>query len=102
MIKLGTKVTFDPFNGVNISGFSKIVHRNVIGKVIDIYEDHKWFGVEYKLGDTIQRASFKFTDIGKSVKLCGSHAEERCVCCGDIIPEGRQVCINCENSAKGE
>jgi hypothetical protein len=22
---------------------------------------------------------------------------ERCVCCGAIIPEGRQVCPNCEN-----
>ena len=22
--------------------------------------------------------------------------EERCICCGEIIPEGRQVCINCE------
>lgn len=22
--------------------------------------------------------------------------EERCVCCGEVIPEGRQVCINCE------
>jgi Lar family restriction alleviation protein len=22
---------------------------------------------------------------------------ERCVCCGEIIPEGRQVCPNCEN-----
>lgn len=21
---------------------------------------------------------------------------ERCVCCGEVIPEGRQVCINCE------
>ena len=21
---------------------------------------------------------------------------ERCVCCGEIIPEGRQVCPNCE------
>ena len=25
--------------------------------------------------------------------------ENRCVCCGDIIPEGRQVCIKCEKSA---
>lgn len=25
---------------------------------------------------------------------------ERCVCCGEIIPEGRQVCPNCENKAK--
>lgn len=26
--------------------------------------------------------------------------EERCICCGEIIPEGRQVCINCENNAE--
>lgn len=25
---------------------------------------------------------------------------ERCVCCGEIIPEGRQVCPNCEHKAK--
>ena len=23
--------------------------------------------------------------------------EDRCVCCGEIIPEGRQVCHTCEN-----
>ena len=22
--------------------------------------------------------------------------ENKCVCCGEIIPEGRQVCLNCE------
>ena len=22
--------------------------------------------------------------------------EERCVMCGDVIPEGKQVCLNCE------
>ena len=27
--------------------------------------------------------------------------EERCVFCGAIIPEGRQVCPNCENKYKG-
>ena len=25
---------------------------------------------------------------------------EHCVCCGDIIPEGRQVCIRCEGGTK--
>lgn len=25
--------------------------------------------------------------------------ENRCVCCWDIIPEGRWVCINCERKA---
>lgn len=24
--------------------------------------------------------------------------EDRCVCCGKIIPEGRQVCKNCVDS----
>ena len=27
-------------------------------------------------------------------------AENRCVCCGEIIPEGRQVCPNCERREK--
>lgn len=22
--------------------------------------------------------------------------EDRCVCCGEIIPEGRMVCLQCE------
>lgn len=26
-------------------------------------------------------------------------AENRCVCCGAIIPEGSHVCINCQKSA---
>lgn len=27
-------------------------------------------------------------------------SENRCVCCGEIIPEGRQVCIGCWNKAQ--
>lgn len=23
-------------------------------------------------------------------------SEERCICCGEIIPEGKQICPNCE------
>lgn len=26
--------------------------------------------------------------------------EDRCVCCGKIVPEGRQICWNCENHTK--
>ena len=26
--------------------------------------------------------------------------EERCVCCGGVIPEGRRVCPQCENGRK--
>lgn len=25
--------------------------------------------------------------------------EERCICCGEIIPEGRQVCPKCEEKS---
>lgn len=25
---------------------------------------------------------------------------DRCVCCGEIVPEGRQVCPQCENGAE--
>lgn len=28
--------------------------------------------------------------------------EERCICCGEIIPEGRQVCPNCEEKGGGD
>ena len=27
-------------------------------------------------------------------------SENTCVCCGEIIPEGRQYCINCGNVTK--
>lgn len=29
-------------------------------------------------------------------KQCREDTENTCVCCGAIIPEGRQVCPNCE------
>lgn len=30
------------------------------------------------------------------LKMISRLAEDRCVCCGETIPEGRQVCIKCE------
>lgn len=27
-------------------------------------------------------------------------SDTRCVCCGDVIPEGRQVCTRCEREAQ--
>ena len=33
--------------------------------------------------------------------LPGDNAE-RCVCCGEIIPEGRQICPACEKKANKE
>lgn len=25
--------------------------------------------------------------------------EDRCVCCGEVIPEGRMICLQCEHMA---
>ena len=29
-----------------------------------------------------------------------SENENRCVCCGEVIPEGRQLCPQCEEDLK--
>ena len=33
-------------------------------------------------------------------RKCGENAD-RCVCCGEVIPEGRQVCPACEGGVDG-
>lgn len=38
-----------------------------------------------------------FCAVGRSRNdLAIAHNADRCVCCGDVIPEGRQVCPGCE------
>lgn len=68
-IKLGTLVKFDPFKGINITGFSAKIHREFVGKVVYINEPHNWFGVEYDSAGTKQRISFNFVDVGKTVRI---------------------------------
>ena len=34
------------------------------------------------------------------VRIIEDTSADRCVCCGDIIPEGRMVCPECERKAK--
>jgi hypothetical protein len=40
---------------------------------------------------------FKDTDI--DCKRCAWRVDT-CIMCGEVIPEGRQVCINCEEKVK--
>lgn len=62
MIKLGQKVKFDLFEGINPPGLTPLCVEK-IGTVVRIHEEHRWFSVEY---DNNYRISFKFDDIGKS------------------------------------
>lgn len=67
--EVGQKVRFDPFK--EITGFASEDHRNnpVTGIVVMVNEPHKWFSVEY--GNPKMRTSFKFSQIGKDVLICG-------------------------------
>lgn len=37
---------------------------------------------------------------GEIVNIIESTATDRCVCCGDVIPEGRMVCPACEQKGR--
>ena len=67
-VQVGQWVYFDPNKGIRIYGFPEL-HRIVVGKVVYINEEHRWFSVEYGK-DTSQRISFNFNDFGMNVRLC--------------------------------
>lgn len=69
MITIDDKVKFDPFK--EITGFASEDNRgqNVTGTVVMVNYENKWFSVEY--GCPAMRTSFKFSQIGKDVLICG-------------------------------
>lgn len=70
MIKVGDKVKFDHLKDIRISGLA-YGKSMVKGVVIEVHEDHRWFGVRYSLGDDASlRTSFNFADIGVNVFPC--------------------------------
>ena len=68
MIKLNQKVEFDPFAGIHLAGIVND-HEIVTGTVRYINKQHHWFSVEYGDEGAQRRISFKFDDIGKTVKV---------------------------------
>lgn len=69
MIKVGQKVTFDPF--AEITGFGSNDNRGniVTGTVVMVNYKNEWFSVAY--GKPELRASFRLDEIGKAVTVCG-------------------------------
>ena len=67
-IAAGRKVRFDPFYNVKGDYFTT-VRCEVVGTIVKVYPNHKWFLVVY--GDAKLRTGFNFCDIGKSVTLIG-------------------------------
>ena len=68
MIAVDDKVRFDPFQTVMAFGIEDVRHP-VTGTVVAVNYGHKWFSVEY--GCPALRTSFKFSEIGKGVKVVG-------------------------------
>ena len=71
MIAYGAKVQFDPFQ--EITGFASEDNRGklVTGTIIFVHYLNNWFSVEYECGGVKQRTSFKFSQVGKDVMICG-------------------------------
>lgn len=71
MIEVGQKVKFDPYKGINVPNLN--VSVTLTGTVVAVYEDHRWFSVEYIDEEKKKRrASFKFDDIGDIKRLFGN------------------------------
>lgn len=71
MIRVGQRVRFDAFR--EITGFASADCRGKIldGKVAMVNRPHSWFSVEYDCQGVKMRDSFKFSQIGKDVKIYG-------------------------------
>ena len=69
MIKVGQKVKFNPFKGIQVTGFAAL-NVTGIGTVVEVYEDHRWFSVEYGEEGAKKRIGFNFADIGVTVRVC--------------------------------
>lgn len=64
-VSVGQKVRFDILEGIKRNEEKRPAYA--VGTVVYLNVPHGWFSVQYGNG---QRASFKFTDIGKTVTLC--------------------------------
>ena len=72
MIGEGMKVRFVPmFNRGEKDTEAEIKANSITGKIVYINWENKFFMVEFKCGDSIQRESFKFFEIGERVSVIG-------------------------------
>lgn len=66
--------------------------RKMQERLKEAFEHRGLYGV-----DAIER---RIDQIAKEVLDGNTASDNKCVVCGDIIPEGRQVCPNCEEGEK--
>ena len=68
MIDIGQKMRFIPhFIISEKDDKAQRREKEVVGKVIFVNRQHKQFTVKYNCGGTMQKETFKFSDIGKDI-----------------------------------
>lgn len=68
MVKVGQKVTIDPFKDITFRGCTDLP-RNIDGVVNYVHPTNHWFNVRYGDEAGTRLISFKFDDIGHAVKI---------------------------------
>lgn len=72
MIDIGQKVRFVPcWDKKAFDSEEEIRRKSITGKVIYVDRAHKTFTVKYSCGGTVQKETFKMTDLDKEVHVCG-------------------------------
>ena len=74
MIKIGQKVRCEPLKDIKKLNVTGEVRKEVTGTVVYVNKPHKWLSVEYvcNTSGVKMRASYKFSQIGQDVILCGN------------------------------
>lgn len=72
MIDIGQKVRFVPcWDKKAFDSEEEIRRKSITGKVIYVDRAHKTFTVKYSCGGTVQKETFKITDLDKEVFVVG-------------------------------
>lgn len=72
MINIGQKVRFIPHWDKNIHDPEEVIRmKTVTGKVIYVDRAHRTFTVKYSCGGTVQKETFKLSDIDNEVFVVG-------------------------------
>ena len=78
MIDIGQKMRFIPHYNINEHDDEEAKRKKTVtGKVIYVNRQHKQFTVKFNCGGTMQKETFKFTDIGEEIFIVGGNYNGR-------------------------
>lgn len=83
MVKVGDKIRFQPAAWLNLGGGrewgGKILPDKVTGTVTEVYEEHRWFRVEYEVHGRLYYEGFKIIPAHNAVQPQKEHWVKQCL-----------------------